>query len=48
MNRWALPLARNQKAYVALSSENEIAVVDVVSRRVVKKLSIPSRTQEPS
>ena len=38
-----IAFAHDQKAYVALSSENEIAVVDVVSRRVVKKLPIPSQ-----
>ena len=37
-----IAFASNQKAYVALSSENEIAVVDVASRDVVKRLKIRS------
>jgi YVTN family beta-propeller protein len=35
--------AGNEKAYVALSSENAIAVVDVGSRRIVKRLKIPAQ-----
>ena len=37
-----IAFAHNQKAYVALSSENEIAVVDVVSRRVCLLYTSPS------
>lgn len=33
----------NQKAYVALSSENKIAVIDVASRKVTRHLSIPAQ-----
>ena len=40
-----IAFADNEKAYVALSSSNRIAVVDVGSRRVVKYLRIPA--QEP-
>ena len=40
-----IAFANNRKAYVALSSENEIAVVDVASREVVKRLEI--RSQDP-
>lgn len=35
--------ASNEKAYVALSSENEIAVIDVAGRRVTKRLQIPAQ-----
>ncbi|MGB1130028.1 MAG: YncE family protein, partial [Haloferula sp.] len=35
--------AGNEKAYVALSSENEIAVIDVAGRRVTKRLRIPAQ-----
>ncbi|MDX1502791.1 MAG: hypothetical protein R3325_10550 [Thermoanaerobaculia bacterium] len=35
--------AGNRKAYVSLSSENEIAVVKVASRRVVRRLAIPAQ-----
>ena len=31
------------KAYVALSSENEVAVIDVATRRVTKRLTIPAQ-----
>ena len=37
--------AGNEKAYVALSSENQIAVIDVASRKITKRLTIPA--QEP-
>lgn len=40
-----IAFASNEKAYVALSSENQIAVVDVSSRKVTKRLIIPA--QEP-
>ncbi|MCH2180931.1 MAG: ankyrin repeat domain-containing protein [Mariniblastus sp.] len=40
-----IAFANNRKAYVALSSENEIAVVDVASREVGKRLKI--RSQDP-
>jgi YVTN family beta-propeller protein len=40
-----IAFANNAKAYVALSSSNEIAVVDVVARKVTKHLKI--RAQEP-
>ena len=38
-----IAFANNQKAYVALSSENEIAVVDVASHDVVNRLKIQSQ-----
>lgn len=38
-----IAFANNQKAYVALSSENQIAVVDVVSRKVTKRIRIPAQ-----
>lgn len=38
-----IAFANNQKAYVALSSENKIAVIDVASRLVTKHLSIPAQ-----
>ncbi len=38
-----IAFANNDKAYVALSSENQIAVVDVVRRAVVKRLDIPAQ-----
>lgn len=38
-----IAFASNDKAYVALSSENQIAVVDVASRRVTKRLTIPAQ-----
>ena len=38
-----IAFANNEKAYVALSSENQIAVVDVVTRRVQKRLRIPAQ-----
>ncbi|NRB73427.1 MAG: ankyrin repeat domain-containing protein [Verrucomicrobiales bacterium] len=38
-----IAFAGNHKAYVALSSENEIAVIDVPSRRVVKRLAIAAQ-----
>ena len=40
-----IAFADNDKAYVALSSENEIAVVNVTTRKVTKRLKIP--TQDP-
>ncbi len=40
-----IAFANNEKAYVALSSENEIAVIDVKSKRVTKKLKI--NAQDP-
>ncbi len=38
-----IAFAGNEKAYVALSSENEIAVVNVQSRNIEKRLSIPAQ-----
>lgn len=38
-----IAFANNEKAYVALSSENEIAVIDVASRAVTKRLSITAQ-----
>lgn len=38
-----IAFADNTKAYVALSSENQIAVVDVKSRRVRRRISIPAQ-----
>lgn len=38
-----IAFANDQKAYVALSSENRIAVVDVVERRVRRRLTIPAQ-----
>ena len=38
-----IAFANNQKAYVALSSENKIAVVDVLSRKVTKRLNITAQ-----
>jgi len=38
-----IAFANNDKAYVALSSENQIAVVDVQSRAVTKRLRIPAQ-----
>ena len=38
-----IAFASNEKAYVALSSENEIAVVDVRSRAVIRRLQIPAQ-----
>jgi len=40
-----IAFASNEKAYVALSSENQIAVIDVASWKVTKRLTIPA--QEP-
>lgn len=40
-----IAFADNAKAYVALSSSNQIAVVDVASRKVTRRLDIPA--QEP-
>ena len=40
-----IAFAGNNKAYVALSSENQIAVVDVPSRKIVKRL--PITAQDP-
>lgn len=38
-----IAFASNEKAYVSLSSENEIAVIDVPSRMVAKRLKIPAQ-----
>ncbi len=38
-----IAFADNGKAYVALSSENVIAVIDVETRKVVKRLKIPAQ-----
>ena len=38
-----IAFANNEKAYVALSSENKIAVIDVGSRKITKRLSIPAQ-----
>ena len=38
-----IAFAGNSKAYVALSSENQIAVVDVATRKVVKRIKIPAQ-----
>ncbi|REJ65128.1 MAG: hypothetical protein DWQ31_19145 [Planctomycetota bacterium] len=38
-----IAFASNEKAYVALSSENEIAVVDVPSRQITRRLSITAQ-----
>ncbi len=38
-----IAFASNDKAYVALSSENQIAVVDVKTRKVTKRLKIPAQ-----
>lgn len=38
-----IAFAGNKKAYVALSSENQIAVVDVNSRKITKKIFIPAQ-----
>ena len=38
-----IAFADERKAYVALSSENKIAVVDVVTRKVIKFLKIPAQ-----
>ncbi|MFT5109220.1 MAG: YVTN family beta-propeller protein [Pseudoalteromonas tetraodonis] len=38
-----IAFASNTKAYVALSSENSIAVVDVPTRKVIKRLKIPAQ-----
>lgn len=38
-----IAFAGNDKAYVALSSENQIAVIDVARRSVVKRLNIPAQ-----
>ena len=35
--------ASNQKAYVSLSSENQIAVIDTTSRTITKRLRIPAQ-----
>ena len=40
-----IAFAGNEKAYVALSSENLIAVIDVATRKITKRLTIPA--QEP-
>lgn len=38
-----IAFADNDKAYVALSSENQIAVIDVAEREVTKRLRIPAQ-----
>ena len=38
-----IAFASNGKAYVALSSENKIAVVDIANRKVTKALTIPAQ-----
>ena len=38
-----IAFANNDKAYVALSSENQIAVIDVKSRKVTNRLKIPAQ-----
>lgn len=38
-----IAFASNEKAYVALSSENQIAVVNVTTREVTKRLRIPAQ-----
>jgi DNA-binding beta-propeller fold protein YncE len=40
-----IAFANNEKAYVSLSSENEIAIIDVQRRKVVKHLNI--KAQDP-
>ncbi len=38
-----IAFAGNDKAYVALSSENQIAVIDVAKREVIRRLDIPAQ-----
>ena len=38
-----IAFAGNRKAYVALSSENQIAVIDVPSRQIIRRLKIPAQ-----
>ena len=38
-----IAFAGNEKAYIALSSENQIAVVDVHNKNILKKLYIPAQ-----
>ncbi len=38
-----IAFAGNDKAYVALSSENQIAVIDVAKRKLTKRLQIPAQ-----
>lgn len=38
-----IAFASNEKAYVALSSENQIAVIDVAERKVTKRLTIAAQ-----
>lgn len=38
-----IAFASNKKAYVALSSENQIAVIDVASRKITSRLVIPAQ-----
>ena len=38
-----IAFAGNEKAYVALSSENQIAVIDVPTRKITKRLSITAQ-----
>ena len=38
-----IAFANDSKAYVALSSDNQIAVIDVASRKITKRLAIPAQ-----
>ncbi len=38
-----IAFAGNNKAYVTLSAENQIAVIDARSRKIIKRLSIPAQ-----
>ena len=38
-----IAFAGNEKAYVALSSENQIAVIDVATKKVARRLTIPAQ-----
>jgi YVTN family beta-propeller protein len=38
-----IAFAGNEKGYVALSSENEVAVIDVATRRLIRKIDIPAQ-----
>ena len=38
-----IAFASNDKAYVALSSENQIAVIDVHARKIRRRLRIPAQ-----
>ena len=39
-----IAFASNNKAYVTLSGENQIAVIDAYTRKIVKRLSIPAQS----